>query len=122
MHANAYGPTIHECGNHMRDLQTIYMRGVNQMLILNNSKDLLETLSSRSQYVCNIIKTFYFSTLYTTFPHMLLKFRIRELIQRCLSKKNGEQRYQNLVIGRDKSYFVERNSKSKNKYKQDEII
>ena len=53
---------------------------------------------------------------------MLLKFRIRELIQRCLSKKNGEQRYQNLVIGRDKSYFVERHSKSKNKYKQDEII
>ena len=30
---------------------------VNQMWILKNSKDLLETLSSRSQYVCNSIKT-----------------------------------------------------------------
>ena len=106
----------------MRDLQTIYIRGVNQMLILNNSKDLLETLSSRSQYVCSIIKTFHCSTLYTTIPYTLLKFRIQELIQRCLSKKNGEQRYQNLVIGRDKSYFAKSQSKSNNKYKQDEII
>ena len=42
---------------------------VNQMWILKNSKDLLETLSSRSQYVCNSIKTFDFSTLYITFSH-----------------------------------------------------
>jgi hypothetical protein len=31
--------------------------GVNHMWILKHSKDLLETLSSRSQYVCNSIKT-----------------------------------------------------------------
>ena len=47
---------------------------------------------------------------------------IKELIQRCFSKKNGEQRYQYLVIGRDKSYLVKSTSKSNNKYKQDEII
>ena len=37
---------------------------------------------------------------------MLLKSRIKELNQRCLSTPNGEQKYQYLVIGRDKSYFV----------------
>jgi hypothetical protein len=57
--------------------------GVNQIWILKNSKDSLETLSSRSQYVCNGIKTFDFSTFYTTIPHTLLKSRIKELIQRC---------------------------------------
>ena len=49
---------------------------VNQMWILKKSKDLLETLSSRSQYVCSKIKTFDFSTSYTTIRHMLLKSRI----------------------------------------------
>lgn len=38
IHTYANSSTIHECDNHMRDLQTIYIRGVNQMLILNNSK------------------------------------------------------------------------------------
>ena len=59
------------------------------MWLLKKRKNWLETLSSRSQYVCNIIKTFDFSTLYTTIPHTLLKSRIKELIQRCFSKKNG---------------------------------
>ena len=51
--------------------------GVNRLWILKNSKDLLETLSSRSQYVCNSIKTFDFSTIYTTILHTLLKSRIK---------------------------------------------
>ena len=42
--------------------------------------------------------------------------------QCCFSKKNGDQRYQYLVISRDKSYFVISHYKSNNKYKQDEII
>ena len=50
---------------------------------------------------------------------MLLKSRIKELIQHCFSKKNQEQRYQYLVIGRDKSYFVKSHSKSNNKYRED---
>ena len=83
---------------------------------------MLETSSSRYQYVCNSIKAFDFSTLYTTIPHVLLKSRIKEFIQHCLSKKNGEQRYRYLVIGRDKSCFVKSHSKLKNKYKHDEII
>ena len=81
---------------------------------------MLETLSSRSQYVCSSIKTFDLSTFYTTIPHTLLKHRNKELTQRCFSKKSGGQSYQYLVIG--KSYFVKSHSKFNNKYKQDEII
>jgi hypothetical protein len=66
--------------------------------------------------------TFDFSILYTIIPHTLLKSNIKELIQRCFSQKNGEQRDQYLVIGRDKSYFVKSISKSNNKYKYDVII
>jgi hypothetical protein len=40
----------------------------------------------------------------------------------CFSKKNGEQRYQYLVIGRDKYYFVKSHSKSNKKSKQNVII
>jgi hypothetical protein len=43
--------------------------GVNQMCILENSKDQLEYIQSRSLSSCNSIKTFDFSTLYTTIPH-----------------------------------------------------
>jgi hypothetical protein len=80
--------------------------------IKKNSKDVLETLSSRSQYVCNSIKAFDFSTLCTTITHTLLKSRIKELIQHCFSKRNGEQRYQYLVIGREKYCFVKNHSKA----------
>ena len=53
--------------------------------------------------MCNNTKK---NILYTTIPHTLLKSRIKELIQPCFPKKNGEQKYQYLVIGRNKSYFA----------------
>lgn len=77
--------------------------------------------SSRSQYVCNCNKTSDFSTLYRTIPHTLRKFRIKELTQRCFSKRNGGM-YQYFVIGRNKSCFVKSYSKSNNTYKQHEIV
>ena len=58
-----------------------------------------------------------------TYATKIYNYRIIiELIQRCLSKNNGQQMYQYLVICRDKTYFVKSYSKSNNKYKQDEII
>ena len=89
---------------------------------IKNLKRLLESLRSSSQYVCYNIKTVDISSLYTTIPHTLLKSMNTELIQCYFSKKNGTQRYQCLVTGRDKSYFVKSHSKSNNNYKQDEII
>ena len=57
------------------------------MWILKTSKYLLETLSSISQNFCNSIKTFDFSTLYTTIPHAQLRYTLKELIQRLLLKE-----------------------------------
>ena len=71
--------------------------GGNQIWILKISKDSLDPLRSRSQCVCSNMKIFDFSTLYTTIPHTQLKYRIKELIQRCFLKKNGEQMYDYLV-------------------------
>jgi uncharacterized membrane protein (DUF485 family) len=77
--------------------------GVNQMWILKTSKDLLEYIQYRSLSSCNSIKTFDFSTLYTSIPHSKLKDRLRELVQLCFIKKNGQRRYKDLVLGRDRS-------------------
>ena len=82
---------------------------------------MLETLSSKYQYFCNGIKIFDFFTL-STIPHVQLKSSLKQLIQWCFSKKNGEQGYLFLVIGGDKSYFVKSHWKSNDEYKQDEII
>jgi hypothetical protein len=67
---------------------TSYSRGgVNQMWILKSYKDLLEYMQSRWFSFCNSIKTFDFSTIYTTIPHSMLKDKSRELVQLCFIKK-----------------------------------
>jgi hypothetical protein len=54
--------------------ETVYSRsGINHMWILKNSKDLLDNLKSRSFCQVSSIKTFDFSTQYTTLPHDKLK-------------------------------------------------
>ena len=75
---------------------------------MKNSKDMLEYIQSRSLSSCNIIKTFHFSTLYTTIPHSMLNDRLRNLIQLYFIKKNGQRRYKYIVLGRDLSYFVKK--------------
>jgi 3-methyladenine DNA glycosylase Tag len=52
------------------------------MWILKNSKDLLENLKSRSFSQVSSIKTFDFSTLYTTLPHDKLKTCLKETIHK----------------------------------------
>jgi hypothetical protein len=58
------------------------------MLILKNSKDLLDNLRSRSFSQVSSIKTFDFSTLYTTLPHDKLKIRLKEIIHKAFSNRN----------------------------------
>ena len=96
--------------------------GVNQMWILKNSKDLLECIKSRNLSFCNSIKTFDFSTLYTTIPHEKLKSRLKTLILQCFFKSSGERRYKYLVIGKDKSYFVKNHTDSNKKYSEEDIV
>jgi hypothetical protein len=96
--------------------------GVNQMWILRNSKDLLEYIQSRSLSSYNSIKTFDFSTLYTTIPHSKLKDKLRELVQLCFIKKNGQRKYKYLVLGRDRSYFVKHHSDTTKKFSETDIF
>ena len=69
--------------------ETVYSRsGINHMWILKNSKDLLDNLKSRSFSQVSSIKTFDFSTLYTTLPHDKLKSRLKETIHKAFSHRN----------------------------------
>jgi hypothetical protein len=94
--------------------------GVNQMWILRNSKDLLEYIQYRSLSSCNSIKTFDFSNLYTTIPHS--KDTIRDLVQLCFIKKNGQRRCKYRVLGRNRSYFVKHHSDSTKKFSETDIL
>jgi hypothetical protein len=92
------------------------------MWILKNSKDLSEYIQSKSLSSCNSIKTFDFSTLYTTIPHSKLKDTLRELVQLCFIKKNGQRRYTYLVLGKDRTYFVKHHSNSTKKFSKTDIF
>ena len=96
--------------------------GVNQMWILKTSKDLLEYLQSRYLSSCNSIKTFDFFTLYTSISHSKLKDRLKELVQMCFMKKNGQRRYKYLVLGRDRSYLKNKHSDSTKRFSETDIF
>ena len=101
----------------------IYSRsGINQMWILKNSKELLENLNSNSLASVHSIKTYDFSTLYTTIPHSKLKSRLTELIRNAFRFKNGKKRYEYIVVGYKSTYFVKDRSEAKNKYTEDDIV
>ena len=102
--------------------ETAYSRsGVNQMWILKNSKELLEHLKSPNFNNTTSIKSFDFSTLYTTIPHDKLKSRLASIIRNSFMFKNGNRRYKYLVLGHEESYFVKEHSDSKHKYSEDII-
>ena len=71
---------------------------------------------------CNSIKTFDFSTLYTTIAHSKLKDKLRELVQLCFIKMNGQRGYKHFVLGRDRSYFVKNHSDSTKRLSETDII
>ena len=96
--------------------------GVNQMWILKNSKELLEHLQSPNFNHITSIKSFDFSTLYTTIFHQKLKSRLTTIIRNSFNHKNGNRKYKFLVLGRERPYFVKEHSDSKNKYTEDDII
>ena len=104
-------------------IETAYSRsGVNQMWILKNSKELLDHLKSPNFNLVTNIKSFDFSTLYTTIPHQKLKSRLATIIRNSFLHKNGNRRYKYFVLGREGPYFVKEHSDSKNKYTEEDII
>ena len=90
------------------------------MLILINSKELLDILQSHSLTSIHSIK--HFSTLYTTIPHTKLKARLSELTRNAFKYKNGKKRYEYIVVGHNSTYFVKNTSNAKNKYTEDDIV
>ena len=68
-------------------------RGVNQIWILKNSKELLENLKTQYLHTVNSIKSFDFSTLYNTIPHDKLKSKLKEIINQCFFHKNGNRQF-----------------------------
>ena len=90
--------------------ETSYSRSeVNQMWILNNSKELLEHLQSSNFNYITSIKSLDFSTLYTTIPQQKLKSRLATIIRNFFVHKNGNRRYKYLVLGRE-GPFLSRNT------------
>ena len=84
--------------------ETVFSRnGINHMWILKNSKDLLDNLRSRSFSQVSSIKTFDFSTLYTTLPPDKLKTRLKETIHKAFSHRNYGSKL--VVLGYNSIYF-----------------
>ena len=101
---------------------TVYARsGVNQMWILKNSKELLESFKSPTFSQIYIIKTYDFTTLYTTIPHDKLKNRLLGIIDSCFFSKNGKRKYSYLVVNHSRTYFVIHDSDSMHKYSETDI-
>ena len=92
------------------------------MWILKNSKELLEHRKSPTFNHVTSIKSFDFSTFYTTIPHQKLKDRLTSIIRNAFIFKNGKRRYNYMVLGHTETYFVKENSESKNKYFEVDII
>ena len=88
------------------------------MLILKNSKELLEHLQSPNFNHITSIKSFDFSTLYTTISHQKLKKQTRNYH----SELFYSQKWKSQVLGREGPYFVKERSDAKNKYTEDDII
>ena len=90
------------------------------MWILKNSKDLLDNLKSRSFSQVSSIKTFDFSTLYTTLPHDKLKTRLKEAIHKASSHRNYGSTF--VVLGYNSTYFSNKIQKGKTFYSEEQVI
>ena len=86
------------------------------MWILKNSTNLLPSLAHLGVRKATSIQTFYFSTLYTSLPHDLLKPRMNNIINNAFKHKNGAARYTHIKVGRNKSYFIDYPLHGDNKY------
>jgi hypothetical protein len=66
------------------------------------------------------IKTFYFSTLYTTLPHDKLQTRLKETIHKAFSHRNYGSKF--VVLGYNSTYFSNKIRKGKPCYSEEQVI
>ena len=77
------------------------------------------TISSfRQQY--KIFRFLY--SLHTTIPHDKLKSKLKEIINQSFFHKNGNRRFQYVVIGYKDTYFVRDHSDAPQKYSDADVI
>ena len=68
---------------------TVYERnGKNLFWSIKNSGEILKKLKSRG-FLASGLCTYDFSTLYTTFPHNLIKEKLTELIQQTFNREGS---------------------------------
>lgn len=91
------------------------------MWILQNSKEILENLKSQNVTNINSIKTYDFSTRYTTIFHDKLKSRFCNTIDSCFYNKNGSHNFTYLVIGHLQNCFVQNHLDCVHKYSENDI-
>ena len=91
------------------------------MWILKNSTNLLSSLGHLGVHKATSIQTFDFFTLYTSFPHDLLKSCMNNIINNAFKHKNGATRYTHVEVGRNKSYFTNDSLNGGNKYTASDI-
>ena len=91
------------------------------MWILKNSKELMDILQNRSLMRVSSLKTYDFSTLYTTLPHSQLKQRLKDLIHQAFKFKNGKRRFQFMVVKNNYAYFTKDDTDAKQKYTEIDI-
>ena len=96
--------------------------GINQLWILKNSKQLLDSIQTNYITSINSIKTFDFSTLYTTIPHDKLKSSLPSIVHQAFCFKNGKKRYEYIVVNCNSTYFVKNHSNAKHKYTEHDIV
>ena len=89
---------------------------------MKNSKDLLTNLDHLLLQNVSSIKTFDFSTLYTTIPHSKLKERLLSLVMRAFFTKKDKRRYKYIVVNYMGAYFVKYTTKAPRKYSEDDVI
>ena len=76
------------------------------MWILKNSKQFLDNKQTNYITSINSIKTFEFSSLYTTIPHDKLKSRLTDIVHQEFCFKNGKKRYEYIVVNYNSTYLV----------------
>jgi hypothetical protein len=95
-----------------------------QIFVLHKDIDTIdnmaENLKSRSFSQVSSIKSFEFSTLYTTLPHDKLKTRLKETIHKAFSHRNDGSKF--VVLGYNCTYFSNKIQKGKTCYSEEQVI
>ena len=100
----------------------VMSNGVNNIWILKNSTSLLSSLDQLDVRTATSVQTFDFSTLYTSIPHDVLKYRISSLVHNASRKKDWSVRYTHIKVRRAKGYFThDINGGGDNMYTADNI-